>query len=79
LSKNITSLKEIKLTVNTMLKCGFLYNVTHPYIAVFRSITVIKIWIVSEGQKIQLFSQTCRRMDTNLKCLLFVEISEDET
>jgi hypothetical protein len=35
LSKNITSLKEIKLTVITMLKYGFfLYIVAHPYIAV---------------------------------------------
>jgi hypothetical protein len=35
LSKSITSLKEIKLTVITMLKYRFfLYIVAHPYIAV---------------------------------------------
>src|SRR5260370_1761902 len=38
LSKSITNLKEIKLTVNTMLKCGFFsYNVARPYIAKLRS------------------------------------------
>jgi hypothetical protein len=56
-------------------------DIAHPYIAVFRSIRVIKTWITSEEQKVQLFSQTCRRMaPIHLKRLLFVEISVvDET
>lgn len=50
LSKSITNLKEIKLTVDTMLKCGFFsYNVAHPYIAKLKSIRVIITRIVSEG------------------------------